>query len=163
MMTLRIKKTALRALCIGVLTFSTAACEGTKQFLGMGIGAGAGAILGSQVGSGAGQLAAVAIGTLAGAWAGSEIGKKLDHADQMHAQRAAQTALEHNDVGAASSWVNPDSRNVKGVVKPTREFTQNNKRCREFRQEIYVDGEKTEATGIACREKGGEWRVVNSK
>ena len=57
------------------------------------VGAAAGGLLGAQVGRGGGQLAAVAAGTLLGAFIGHEVGRSLDRADQLAAERAAQQAF----------------------------------------------------------------------
>ncbi len=153
------------ALLVSSLAIGFSACEsvnfdGMKQNLGMVFGAGAGALAGSQIGSGAGQLVAVAIGTLAGAWAGSEIGKKMDHADKVYAEKVTQTALKRNQDGAASPWDNARSGN-SGTIMPTKTFRDSGgKRCREFVQTISIDGEETTATGRACELSDGSWRIV---
>jgi surface antigen len=149
------------AVLISITALVTSGCEniGMKEGLGGLFGAAAGAAVGSQIGGGTGQVIAVVVGTLAGTWVGMKIGGNLDHADKMHEQITTQKALTHNGIGEASSWSNPDSRN-SGVVKPTRVFSQNGKTCREFKQIINIDGEKTEAIHVACKEKGGEWRTA---
>ncbi|HEX9569060.1 MAG TPA: RT0821/Lpp0805 family surface protein [Rhodospirillales bacterium] len=140
------------------------ACEGMqdnpKQTAGTLVGAGLGALAGSQIGSGKGQLAAVAIGALAGAWAGSEVGKSLDKADKMYAQRTAQQSLEYNQAGQAAAWRNPDSGH-SGTVTPTRTYVSSDgQNCREFEQTIYIDGKQETAKGRACRRADGTWQIV---
>lgn len=131
-----------------------------KQILGAIGGAGVGALIGSQVGGGKGQLAAVAIGTLAGAWAGSEIGKSLDKADKLYAQRTAQSSLENNKTYQSSTWRNPDSGN-SGTFKPTRTYqTAEGAYCREYETTIYVDGRDETAVGRACRQPDGSWKII---
>ncbi len=131
-----------------------------KQTLGTIGGAGIGALIGSQVGGGKGQLAAVAIGTLAGAWAGSEIGKSLDKADKLYAQRTAQDSLEYNKTSQSSTWRNPDSGH-SGTFTPTRTYqTAGGANCREFETTIYVDGRDETGVGRACRQPDGSWKIV---
>ena len=131
-----------------------------KQTLGTIGGAGIGALIGSQIGSGKGQLAAVAIGTLAGAWAGSEVGKSLDKADKLYAQRTAQDSLEYNKTSQSSTWRNPDSGH-SGTFKPTRTYqTAAGANCREFETTIYVDGRDETAVGRACRQPDGTWKII---
>ena len=138
----------------------SACAEGQeKQTVGTVIGAGVGAVLGAQVGEGKGRLAGVAIGTLAGAWLGSEAGKSLDRADQMYAQRTAQSALEYNKSGQASTWRNPDSGH-SGSYMPTRSYRVNGKDCREFDATVTVDGTPEIVSGRACRDTDGKWRIV---
>ena len=131
-----------------------------KQTLGTIFGAGVGALAGSQIGSGKGQLAAVAIGTLAGAWAGSEVGKSLDKADKLYAQRTAQDSLEYNKTSQSSTWRNPDSGH-SGTFKPTSTYqTAAGANCREFETTIYVDGRDETAVGRACRQPDGTWKII---
>ena len=131
-----------------------------KEAGGTLVGAGLGALAGSQIGSGTGQLAAVAIGALAGAWMGSEVGKSLDRADHMYAERTAQGALESNRTGQASTWRNPDSGH-SGSYTPTRSYqTASGQDCREFETTVTIDGKVERAVGNACRQADGTWRIV---
>ncbi len=41
----------------------------------------------------------LAVGTLAGAFLGSEVGKSLDKADKIYAERTAQNAMEYSRTG----------------------------------------------------------------
>ena len=132
-----------------------------KQTLGKIVGAGVGALAGSNVGSGKGRLMAVAIGTLAGAWAGGELGKSLDAADQAYMQRSTQNSLEYSKTGVSSSWSNPDSGNA-GTITPTETYqTKNGQFCREYKQSILIDGKEETAIGRACRQAGGQWKIVS--
>ncbi len=154
-----------KAVAVALVCFSLAACEGTqgheKQTLGTLVGAGLGALAGSQIGSGKGQMAAVAIGALAGAWGGSEIGKSLDKADQLYAQRTAQNTLEYNKAGQTSSWRNPDSGH-SGTVTPVSTYRgEAGQDCREFETTIYVDGKQETGRGKACRQSDGTWKIVS--
>ncbi|MBL94660.1 MAG: hypothetical protein CFH06_01893 [Alphaproteobacteria bacterium MarineAlpha3_Bin5] len=134
--------------------------ENPKQSLGTLLGAGLGALAGAQVGSGKGQMAAIAVGTLAGAWGGSEIGKSLDKADKLFAARTAQDSLENNKVGEVSSWSNPDTGH-SGTVTPTKTYqTSSNQYCREFETTIFVEGKQEVGRGQACRTADGTWEIV---
>lgn len=148
-----------------VLTLALAACgssgQGDKQTAGTLLGAGLGALTGSQFGSGKGKLASVAVGALAGAWLGSEAGKSLDKADKAYAQRTAQDALEYNRTNQPSTWNNPDSK-ASGTFTPTKTIqTADGTNCREYETTIVIDGKTEKATGTACRQPDGSWRVVN--
>ena len=151
-------KSVLRLTAAAVLVLALAGCENVqnnpKQSIGTLLGAGLGALAGSQIGGGKGQLAAVAVGALAGAWAGSEIGKSLDKADRMYAQRTAQNGLEYNQTGQQVAWKNPDSGN-SGTFQ-----LDNGTNCRDFETTIYVGGEKETGVGRACRRPDGTWQIV---
>jgi len=131
-----------------------------KQAGGTIIGAGLGALAGSQIGSGKGQLAAVAIGTLAGAFLGSEVGKSLDKADRLYAQRAQQKAYAA-PVGQTIAWNNPKSGH-SGTFTPTRDGTNRatGEYCREYQTTVTVGGKTEKAYGTACRKPDGSWRIV---
>ncbi len=147
-----------------VLAVPLVACQSMqdnpKQAGGTLLGAGLGALLGSQVGGGKGKLAAVAVGALAGAWAGSEIGKSLDKADRIYAQRNAQDGLEYSQTGQSKAWRNPDSGN-SGTLTPTRTYrTAEGRNCRDFETTIYVDGKQETGSGRACRRTDGTWQII---
>ncbi|AFK52826.1 RT0821/Lpp0805 family surface protein [Tistrella mobilis] len=135
---------------------------GTKQGVGAVLGGVGGAVAGAQFGKGTGQLAATAAGALLGAFAGNEIGKSLDRADQLEAERASQRALESNPTGQSSSWSNPDSGN-SGSITPVKTYQRSSgEYCREFTQRVNVGGKTEEAYGTACRQPDGSWKIVNS-
>ncbi len=156
-------KSFLRFSAAAVVAVALVGCENAqnnpKQSIGTLLGAGLGALAGSQLGSGKGQLAAVAVGALAGAWTGSEIGKSLDKADRLYAQRTAQNSLEYSQTGQAQAWKNPESGN-SGTFTPTATYKlANGTNCRDFETTIYVDGEKETGVGRACRRPDGIWQI----
>ena len=157
-----VRNAALGMTLIGMLSVS--ACNqnaGDKETLGGLGGAAVGGLAGAQIGSGSGQLAATAVGALLGFFIGSEVGKSLDKADQLHAERAAGQALETNPTGETSSWSNPDSGN-SGTITPTRTtYTDSGQPCREYQQTVTIGAETQQAYGTACREADGSWRIVN--
>ncbi len=151
-------------LIAGAVVLSVAACEGQrygqKQTGGAILGGIAGGLLGAQVGGGKGKLAAVAVGTLVGVMVGSEVGKSLDRADQLYAQRNAQSALESNPVGQASTWSNPDSGH-SGTITPVKTYqTAQGDPCREYQQTVTIGGRTETAYGRACRQADGSWKIV---
>ncbi|MEO9901228.1 RT0821/Lpp0805 family surface protein [Nisaea sp.] len=152
-----------KALCVGVLALSLAACQttdlGPKQTAGGLFGAIGGAVAGSQIGGGKGTVAAVAIGTLLGAFLGSEIGQSLDNADKAALALATQNSLETNQLGKPTVWKNPDSGN-HGTVTPTSTYkTVRGEYCREFTQTIFIGGKSEEGVGKACRQPDGTWKI----
>ena len=133
---------------------------GNKEVGGSLLGAGVGGLLGAQVGNGTGKLAAVAIGVLGGALLGNQIGQSLDKADRVYAERNAMNALETSQAGTASTWRNPDSGH-SGTFTPTRTYqTAQGQNCRDYEQTIFVDGKAETATGRACRNDDGTWKIV---
>lgn len=155
------------ALCASV---SLGACQSTgsngepmisKQTVGQLLGAGLGAYAGSQFGGGKGQLAALAAGTLAGAWLGGEVGQSLDKADRLAATQTAQNALETYPANHTASWNNPDSK-ASGTFTPIRTYQADaGTPCRDYQTTIVIDGRSEAATGTACRQPDGTWKISN--
>jgi surface antigen len=141
-----------------------AACEtdrGQKEVGGALLGAAAGGLLGAQICGGTGQLAATAAGTLLGAYAGSEVGRSLDRADRLYAERTAQSSLETSRSGTTSRWVNPDSGH-SGAFTPVNSYqSADGLNCRDFEQVVMVEGRSQTVRGTACRQPDGTWRIVN--
>lgn len=158
------QKFAVPALA-AVLMLGLTACEGNKygqkQTGGAIVGGALGGLLGSQIGGGKGRLAATAAGTVLGLFLGSEVGKSLDKADRLYAQQTANQAFERNPVGQTSTWSNPDSGH-SGTVTPTKTvYTPDNEPCRNYETTVTIDGRTETATGRACRQPDGTWRIVN--
>ncbi len=132
---------------------------GQKETVGTLGGAALGGLLGAQFGSGTGKLAATAVGVLIGALAGGEVGRSLDRADRLSADRAVSRA--HNaPLGETITWNNPESGN-SGTVTPTRDGTSaSGQYCREFQQSVTIAGKTQQGFGVACRQPDGTWRIV---
>lgn len=130
-----------------------------KQQIGTGVGAIAGGLAGSQFGKGHGQLVGTGVGVLLGALVGSSVGASLDKADIAYAQQAQQRAYSA-PIGQTISWNNPQSGN-SGTYTPLRDGrTSSGAYCREYQQTIYVGGQQQTATGQACQNPDGSWRIV---
>jgi surface antigen len=162
-----------KLVAVAVLSLSLAACQQPGTGAGPGeiglnkttggalAGAGVGGLVGSQFGGGAGKGALTALGVLAGAFAGSQVGKSLDSADVVYAQRTQQQAFETGRSGQPVAWRNPDT-GASGTVIPRPAVQQSSGAyCREFQQNITVGGRTEEAYGTACRQPDGSWKVVN--
>ena len=138
-------------------------CEGNKETIGTVVGAVLGGIVGSRFGKGSGKKAATVIGAVAGGYAGNRYGEYLDCEDQKQQSLAAYEALENQPSGQASSWRNPDSGR-SGSITPVKTWQrEDGQYCRDYTQSIVIDGKVEEATGTACREDDGLWRIVSSE
>lgn len=77
--------------------------------------------------------------------------------------QVVQDALENALSGKAVTLAD---NKLEGAVSitPTRTYkSESSHWCREFVEEVMVDGEKTVRFGLACRENSGEWRRVETK
>ena len=134
---------------------------GKKQTISTIAGAVLGGYFGSKIGMGEGRLWAAGAGAALGAVIGSELGKSLDENDRNMMERTSQAALEHTRTGSTSTWRNPDTGH-SGTVTPTRTYQQSSGTyCRDLTQTVEIDGQTQTATGAACRQPDGSWRITN--
>jgi hypothetical protein len=71
-------------------------------------------------------------------------------------QRSNQV-LEHNRVGQTAEWTDPDGQAVS--MTPTRTYSNSTGPCRDYRTTVEINGETEIATGTACRQSDGTWRI----
>lgn len=133
---------------------------GSREVVGMLLGAAGGGLLGSNIGKGRGQLAAVAAGTLLGAFIGREIGASLDQSDLACAHAATRRA-HSAPIGSEIQWRNPETGHA-GTIVPVREGTdRGGQYCREYQQTVTIGGRTEQAYGTACRMPDGAWQIVS--
>ncbi len=71
------------------------------------------------------------------------------------------SVLEGVRTGTTHRWRDPDTR-VSGTITPTRTWRlASGQYCREYQQQIVIDGRSREAFGRACRQPDGSWKTVN--
>ena len=77
--------------------------------------------------------------------------------------RAVQDALENALSGAAVSLADDDLSGIVSIT-PTRTYRSETKHwCREFVEDVVIDGKHTTRYGLACRESAGGWRRVQTR
>jgi hypothetical protein len=62
-------------------------------------------------------------------------------------------------IGQSMVW---NSNRVSGAVTTTRDGWAGQRYCREFRQEITIDGRNEQAYGTACQMPDGDWQLVTN-
>ena len=127
------------------------------------VGAAGGGLVGGLIAAAAGgNPAAIAASVIGGILIGGMVGNLLDQRDKQMAAEAAHRAMETAPTGKPVAWKNPDSGH-SGTVTPTKTYqTANGTYCREYQTTVLIDGKQERATGTACRQPDGSWRVVNS-
>lgn len=86
------------------------------------------------------------------------VGTVLTQDDRDIYYRAYRGALAA-PTGQSMVW---NSDRVSGAVTTTRGGWAGQRYCREFRQEITIDGRNQEAYGTACQTPDGDWQLVNN-
>jgi surface antigen len=127
------------------------------------IGAAGGGMVGGLIAAAAGgNPAAIAASVIGGILVGGVVGNLLDDRDKRMAAEAAHRAMESAPTGKPVAWQNPDSGH-SGTVTPTRTYqTASGNYCRDYQTTVLIDGKQERATGTACRQPDGSWRIVNS-
>lgn len=127
------------------------------------IGAAGGGTVGGLIAAAAGgNPAAIAASVIGGILVGGMVGNLLDQRDKRMAAEAAHRAMETAPTGKPVAWQNPDSGH-SGTVTPTRTFqTADGTYCRDYHTTVLIDGKQERATGTACRQADGTWRIINS-
>lgn len=129
------------------------------QAAGAIIGGIIGGVIGNQVFKGERGLGTVA-GVILGGVAGSQIARSGDECDQYYASYAYYDAFENARPNQRVSWRNERSGNY-GYVRPADYHRdRRGNQCRNYQQEIYVNGRRQIADGVACRNRDGTWRIV---
>lgn len=144
--------------------FLLSACSGDGSADAQKIGTTAGAVLGgvagAKMGTGSGKSISAGLGAVFGAWLGKVLGKTLDEMDQEQANQSAQETMETAEVGQTTTWSNPDS-GASGTYTPTSDpATNQDSLCRNFESSVMIDGEEEQATGRACRQEDGTWKII---
>lgn len=130
----------------------------TREGVGTAAGAVAGGVLGSTIGGGAGKTVAVVGGALLGGLLGNMAGKQMDQESVTAYDSASQRAL---NTGQPQSWNNPASGR-SGTIIPFRQYANAaGQPCREYSQDVYMDGHHYDGHGAACRGSDGIWRIVS--
>jgi len=144
-----------------LVTSAVPACADTGSFLGTGLGAIAGGVVGSQIGRGGGQAVATGVGVVTGAVIGNEVGQSIDNANRSTYPMSPSYSY---DPGAAPFSVGymPYAPNyVAPPAAPPIYVDQSaGTYCRPFSQEIIIDGQRQESYGTACLQPDGSWRVT---
>ena len=137
--------------------------------IGTGLGALVGGIIGNQFGHKSGKTAATIGGVVLGGIAGNAIAKdacKDKHHDAYYYNNSYYDAFNDPDDGDEYEWRNPYTNNY-GYVSAGEYYDDGYQGydgpCREFEQRVYIDGRPETATGVACRQPNGTWRIVSGQ
>ena len=110
--------------------------------------------------------AAIAVVVVGNHWSEQRAGRALAERELLIAaltDRAVQDALENALSGAAVALTDEGLSGVVSIT-PTRTYRSETRHwCREFVENVVIDGMQTTRYGLACRENTGEWRRVQTR
>jgi len=144
------------AVLIGVSAMPAYAGDG--QVVGTLMGAGLGGLIGNQFGHGPGREAATVGGVIFGGLIGNSIGSSMDRADYYYARPTYYYPQPvYYETNYVPNYVAPPAPPPESMA-----YYNNSAQtyCREYTQEIRVNGQMQESYGTACLQPDGSWRVV---
>ncbi|MDE1900500.1 MAG: hypothetical protein KGI37_02505 [Alphaproteobacteria bacterium] len=147
------------AVVLCLITAASPARAGDGEVLGTGIGAAMGGLLGSQLGRGGGWGTATGLGIVGGAVAGNMIGQSIDNANR---DSYAASGTDFYDPAVEPAFTTPYAPNYVAPPAPPPIYTDQSTGayCREFSQQIIIDGRPQESYGTACLQPDGTWRIM---
>jgi surface antigen len=141
-------------LALGCLLIVSCETAPSREDMGTGLGVILGAALGTQIGSGSGRTAAIIGGAVLGGIVGRTIGRRMDERDREMVAKALET-------GEPTSWHNQDTGYDYTLTPTGSHESADGHLCRDFVQEIVVDGRLETIEGTACRRADGRtWDEV---
>ncbi len=137
------------------------ACADTGSFLGTGLGAIAGGVVGSQIGRGGGRAVATGVGVVTGAVIGNQVGQSIDNANRSNYPLSPSYSYDPDGTPFSAGYV-PYTANYVAppAMPPIYVDPSAGTYCRPFSQEILIDGQRQESYGTACLQPDGTWRVT---
>lgn len=150
------------AAALMLAAFLLTGCTYVEQNPKTTIGAAGGATVGGLIAAAAGgNPAAIAASVVGGLLVGGLVGNLLDERDKRLQAEAAHRALETAPAGTSVAWKNPDTGH-SGTVTPTKTYqAPGGGYCRDYQTTVEIDGKQERASGKACRQADGTWRVTS--
>jgi surface antigen len=135
---------------------SSIGCESmtTKQKIGTGVGAVAGAALVTQLGGGSGKTSAILLGGTLGGVVGYSLASMMENSDVTQMTEGWDTEL---DKSVHSQWVNENTQ-IAYESTASSAWTVEGNWCRNYQTSAIIDGKKETIEGIACLGDDGIWR-----
>jgi surface antigen len=157
-----VKAVAVITLAVGLTTGCETVGETVKSNPKTTIGAAGGATVGGLIAAAAGaNPAAIAASVVGGLLVGGLVGNLLDDRDKRLQAEAAHKALETAPAGQSVAWKNPDSGH-SGTVTPTKTYqTAGGAYCRDYQATVEIEGKQEKASGKACRQPDGTWKIAS--
>ncbi|MCX7126252.1 MAG: RT0821/Lpp0805 family surface protein [Gammaproteobacteria bacterium] len=139
---------------ITVVAFSMAGCSPGNNVPGStAAGAVGGGLLGGAIFGGSPY--GIIGGALLGGIVGDQVGQAMDRQDKAN----MQSAVANVPVGQQAQWTD-SKNNTTYSVRPVKNYTSENRYCREYQTTVTVNGKVQKAYGRACRQPDGSWKIV---
>jgi len=155
------KKAILLASAISLSACQTGTIAMTpSEIAGTGVGAIAGAMIGSQFGGGTASTLFALTGAAVGGGIGYGFGQYMDASDMQAFESSTRQALDTAPDGQIMNWHNPQT-GVVGTVRPVRSYyyARDGRVCRDYEATFAAPEGIGNGQGRACRYEAGPWQL----
>jgi surface antigen len=119
-----------------------------------------GGLLGNAISRGPQRGAGTAVGAILGGVVGASIGNNLNCEERSYAIDAEYRGFEAGRPHSRYNWRSPRG-DAYGYVQVGDYYQERGRRCATYTQEIWVHGRPETASGRACRQPDGTWRMIS--
>ena len=149
--------------CLFFFLFLITSCQNREdaKLLSQLVGASIGAVVGSNYGDGVAKNIYTIIGSAGGYLIGGKIAEILTEDEKKELNETISDSLENNQINESSEWINAEN-SIKASITPKQDIIINESRCREFEKIITRNEEKISRFSKACRDKDGNWELLDS-
>lgn len=157
----KFNKTLLSAAMILSLTYSCETAE-DKKLIGGLIGAAVGAYVGSEIGSGIGKNITTVLGGSLGYLLGQKIATILSESEEESFNNKIKDTLNNNENKISNQWTSEEDPSKNAIITPLSNYNYKNTVCRDFKKIVTKDKKSIEEISKACRDKDGNWVVIET-
>ncbi len=154
-----------KLLLSGVLIlFFTYSCETNedKKLIGGLIGAAVGAYVGSEIGSGVGKNITTVLGGSLGYLLGQKLTNILSENEEKSFSKKIEETLDNNENLVSNQWSSDEDPSKNAIITPLNSYNDKNSVCRDFKKIITKENKSVEEVSKACRDKDGNWVVIET-
>jgi surface antigen len=150
------------AVLLGAPCATPAHADNGNEVAGTLLGAGVGGLIGNQFGHGPGRVAATVGGVFLGGVIGNNIGGSFDRPSSYAAPYVYYPSPVYFQTTYVPNYVAPPAPPPEIYSSSAAAYYDETEAgyCREFTQEVRVEGQMAESYGTACLQPDGSWRVV---
>ena len=154
-----------KALLLGVIVLSLfSSCETTedKKLIGGLIGAAVGAYVGSEIGSGVGKNITTILGGSLGYLLGQKIANILSESEEKSFNKKIKETLDNNENQISNKWSSDEDPKKNAIITPLSNYSYKKSVCRDYKKIVTKDKQSIEEVSKACRDKDGNWVVIET-
>ena len=157
----KFKKILLSGVIVLSLTYS---CETTedKKLIGGLIGAAVGAYVGSEIGSGIGKNITTVLGGSLGYLLGQKLANILSESEEESFGEKIKETLDNNENLESNQWSSDEDPSKNAIITPLSNYNYKNSVCRDFKKIVTKEKKSIEEVSKACRDKEGNWVVIET-